>query len=78
MSVILERLIATDEQVEFENYTRDGIRVFGASAPDKPCNFVDAFEVFVDRFQRKRTGFFGKLLGKKPNNIELSLALGVV
>lgn len=78
MRVVSERPIQPNEQIEFENYAREGIRILGASASDDPGSLVAAVDSYVDRYQRRKQSFLGKLLAKKPNHIELSLALGIV
>ena len=76
--VTSERPIAPDEQSEFESYAQEGLRILGAQASDEPGSIVAAVDAYVDRFQRQRPSLIGKLFGKKPNHVELSLALGIV
>ena len=78
MSVDSERPINFREMREFEDCTREGFEILGVKSSDDPGSLVEAVEDYVDRIQDKRSGLFGRLFGKAPDTIQLSLALGSV
>ena len=78
MSTTTDRAISEDEKSEFESYAKSGLKLLGKIESADPGELVAAVDTYIAKHQKASTGFVKKLFSKAPDNIETSLALGIV